>query len=208
MIKMRWLLIFLFGISLPLFAAPPIKENLAIQEFRLDLAEHGQALHSHKVEIELLNEKLDNLQLSLSGFKDEMKGNGEVDIEVTKERASQLEKRVATLEKQSKSLSSDLSLLKDHINAATSSVADMERKWGSLEKDLSLDIKNLKSTLQSIVAYVEGGPSKLSTKNYIVQSGDTLEKIALKNKTTIRELKDLNALNSDKIFSGQKLQLP
>jgi LysM repeat protein len=44
--------------------------------------------------------------------------------------------------------------------------------------------------------------------DYIVKSGDTLEKIALKYKLTIKDLKALNQLTSDKIYVGQKLKVP
>lgn len=187
-----------------LFAA---KDNIAMQELRLDLEEYGRSMHAHKVDIELLHEKVENLQNTLSTLKDELKAGGEVDIEVTKERASQLEKKVAVLEKNCKTLASDFILLKDHINETALTISSLDKKLESLEKDLSLDIKALKGTLQNIVAYVEGNQSP-SSKSYTVQSGDTLEKIANKHKTSIKEIKDLNHLANDRIYSGQKLQIP
>ncbi len=44
--------------------------------------------------------------------------------------------------------------------------------------------------------------------DYIVKNGDTLEKITLKYKLTIKDLKALNKLTSDKIYVGQKLKVP
>lgn len=44
--------------------------------------------------------------------------------------------------------------------------------------------------------------------DYLVMSGDTLEKIALKYKLTIKDLKALNKLTSDNIYIGQKLKVP
>lgn len=46
------------------------------------------------------------------------------------------------------------------------------------------------------------------TTDYIVQSGDTLGKIAGKYKLTVKDLKALNKLTSDNIFVGQKLKVP
>lgn len=44
--------------------------------------------------------------------------------------------------------------------------------------------------------------------SYVVKSGDTLGHIAAANKTTIRALKQVNNLSSDKLHVGQKLVLP
>ena len=43
---------------------------------------------------------------------------------------------------------------------------------------------------------------------YIVQSGDTLSHIALKHGTTVKEIRRVNNLEGDRIFSNQKLRLP
>ncbi|PID58982.1 MAG: hypothetical protein CR986_07195 [Ignavibacteriae bacterium] len=42
---------------------------------------------------------------------------------------------------------------------------------------------------------------------YIVKSGDTIGKIAIKNKVSVKTIKKLNNLNSNVIYPGQKLQL-
>jgi LysM repeat protein len=46
------------------------------------------------------------------------------------------------------------------------------------------------------------------TTDYIVKSGDTLGKIAAKYKTTVKDLKTLNKLTSDKLYVNQKLKVP
>lgn len=46
------------------------------------------------------------------------------------------------------------------------------------------------------------------TTDYVVQSGDTLGKIAGKYKLTVNELKALNKLTSDNIFVAQRLKVP
>ncbi|MED1471911.1 peptidoglycan endopeptidase [Bacillus salipaludis] len=51
-------------------------------------------------------------------------------------------------------------------------------------------------------------PSKTTTSTYVVRSGDSLSKIAVKYRTTVSELKKLNNLKSDRIYVGQKLKVP
>ncbi len=43
---------------------------------------------------------------------------------------------------------------------------------------------------------------------YVVKSGDSLSKVAVKNGTTVKALREVNNLKSDMIRIGQKLQLP
>jgi LysM repeat protein len=43
---------------------------------------------------------------------------------------------------------------------------------------------------------------------YVVKSGDMLGKIAQKFKTTVKRLREVNNLPSDRIRVGQKLKLP
>lgn len=46
-----------------------------------------------------------------------------------------------------------------------------------------------------------------NSTSYIVKKGDTLSGIAVKNNTTVQQIKDWNKLTSDMIFIGQKLVL-
>lgn len=50
-------------------------------------------------------------------------------------------------------------------------------------------------------------PARPSTNSYAVKRGDTLSRIAIAYKTSVRELKELNNLKSDLIFVGQQLKL-
>ena len=52
-------------------------------------------------------------------------------------------------------------------------------------------------------------PSAVVDSNvYVVKSGDTLSRIATAHKTTVKELKAINGLTTDRINVGQKLKLP
>jgi LysM repeat protein len=47
-----------------------------------------------------------------------------------------------------------------------------------------------------------------SENSYLVKSGDTLLKIATANGTSVKEIKALNGLTTDRIKAGDKLKLP
>ncbi|WP_251552258.1 LysM peptidoglycan-binding domain-containing protein [Neobacillus muris] len=51
-------------------------------------------------------------------------------------------------------------------------------------------------------------PVPASGSEYVIQSGDSLSKIAAKYGTTVQELKALNNLTYDMIYAGQKLKVP
>ncbi|MCO6401191.1 MAG: LysM peptidoglycan-binding domain-containing protein [Verrucomicrobia bacterium] len=51
-------------------------------------------------------------------------------------------------------------------------------------------------------------PAVAGSGEYVVQSGDSLSKIAVKHGTTVKALKEVNHLQSDLIRLGQKLKLP
>lgn len=51
------------------------------------------------------------------------------------------------------------------------------------------------------------GPAGKKAKFHIVEEGESLSSIAKENGVTVSELKELNALKTDVIFSGQKLKL-
>jgi LysM repeat protein len=50
--------------------------------------------------------------------------------------------------------------------------------------------------------------SLVDSNVYVVKSGDTLSRIATAHKTTVKELKAINGLTTDRINVGQKLKLP
>jgi len=55
---------------------------------------------------------------------------------------------------------------------------------------------------------VPAQPAKASGNLYVVQKGDSRSLIAVRHKVTVKAIKELNGLTTDKILVGQKLQLP
>ncbi|NGX54899.1 MAG: D-gamma-glutamyl-meso-diaminopimelic acid endopeptidase CwlS [Chlamydiae bacterium] len=173
-----FLLLLLTGSSL--LVATPAREGVALQEFRISLQQYSYDLHSHKTEIDILHEKLQNLESSITSFKRELGQKGQ---------SSSLESRVASLEKNHQTVVGDLKQLKSHINDASSKLVSLE--------------KQLKGSLNSVVSLLQPGGGE---DHYTVQDGDSLGQIALNHKISIKRLKELNELQNDRIFVGQKLR--
>lgn len=183
-----------------LFGAP--HESLAIQEMRASLEQVGYQVHSHQVEIDLFQERLDRLEKSLDTLSRQLKQG---------KQESALENRLTKLERAHDTLISDIKSLRGHLNETNSSLASCQTKLSQIDKQLSSDIKGLKSSLESMLALLqkgEGAPSPETSTLYVVKPGDSLGQIALDHKTDIKTLKQVNNLASDTIYVGQKLILP
>jgi len=76
--------------------------------------------------------------------------------------------------------------------------------------DLEAQLSNLQGAMDSILIalQIEEPKTKNDAKIYVVKAGDSLEKIARKNKLSLKKLKEVNALENDRIYTGQKLKLP
>lgn len=80
------------------------------------------------------------------------------------------------------------------------------KKLNHLKSDLIYVGQNLKTKQSEKESSKDEGTTE-KTKVYRVKSGDSLYRIARKNKTTVKKIKSLNQLKSDLIFVGQKLKL-
>jgi peptidoglycan endopeptidase LytE len=83
------------------------------------------------------------------------------------------------------------------------------RQWNNLSGDLifpgqQLTVANGTSTQP---APAQAAPTSSSTSSYVIQSGDTLSKIAKQFGTTVTTLKQLNGLSSDLIYAGSTLKV-
>lgn len=69
------------------------------------------------------------------------------------------------------------------------------------------DIMNLKKGVETL-AKAMSSDGLISQETYLVQPGDTLEKIARRANCTIEDLRKVNQLTSDLIVAGKQLKLP
>ncbi|MBS0621701.1 MAG: LysM peptidoglycan-binding domain-containing protein [Verrucomicrobia bacterium] len=74
----------------------------------------------------------------------------------------------------------------------------------ALEEEIHNQIHAVKAAIASVVELAQ----EVSQRSVTVQAGDTLEKIAKREGTTLSQLKKANSLSSDRIYVGQKLNIP
>lgn len=225
MLKLVLWLIPLFGISFfPLSALPRSpyvdpSQGAAINEMRDLVDSLHHMVKNQELEIKSFEQQFENLNTILEALRDQMHDNGSTQKEMLRVNSQTMEMKIAALESASKGLAADIKQLQNHANETTTALQTFKQKLAEIDQKISSNSKNteaLQSAVQSVVeafqvkAELTTSPSLSgwTGKTYKVQSGDTLEKIAKANQTTIQALKDLNGITNDKIVVGKTLKIP
>jgi LysM repeat protein len=114
-----------------------------------------------------------------------------------------------------KGFQADLTALKEHNNQLSSKINELGALFDALKKEVSTHNGSLKDIEEALSILSKAiTPQKTASPSsrvphikgaYVVQSGDSLERIARKYKITVKELKELNHLSSSTIRPGQEL---
>jgi LysM repeat protein len=179
---MRYLLIF----TTPLFfwgcgeqiAALQNQRNYdaVVEELRTEIADLKHQLHATDVEMRLLEERLDTAHAS---------------PDLSKDLAS-LQRKISHLERSQEKAASEIQALTNHANQTSASFSQYRDRIQELDQRVS-ETNKVKQVTTS------------SNMTYKVKAGDSLEKIARQNHTSVAVLKKLNHLESDRIHVGQEL---
>lgn len=169
---------------------------------------------NHEAEIRMFEEKfktqeeiIDSLALQLNEALKTIKDTLNL-------HSSTIDSKIARHETSSKNLTADL---KTYSNDSATAFSEYKIRLSELEKAIEIQNRNLDNMQTALRSLAEAwgikedsseGASSLSTKIYRVKAGDSLEKIAKLNNTTIKKLKEINHLTGDQIIIGQKLQIP
>lgn len=180
----------------------------------LDMLRHQ--VQNQEAELRTFEQKFENFSSIIESLRDQVQESKASTKEQLKGNSNALEMKIASLENTSKSLTADLKVLQNHANETTSLLQVMKQKfsdWDSKLQAQNQNIENLQQALQSLMEafQVKSDTAALSGwtgKTYKVKSGDSLEKIARQNGTTIQAIKDLNGMTQDKIVVGKTLKLP
>lgn len=196
---------------------------IVLKEMRDSLDDLRHEVNNHESEIRMYDEKLKSFEDIIDGLRDQFSESTQAQKEQLKGNTTNLEGKMTAIETMSKGLISDLRQFKTHANDTSAALAQYKLKISELEKIIeqqNQNIDHLQTAMRSLMEALqtkEAGSSKGAAANataeapsgtYRVKSGDSLEKIARHNQTTVQVLKDLNGLSHDRIVVGQLLKMP
>ncbi len=192
---------------------PPQQQEDPMRDLLLDLRHQ---IANQEAELRTLRQRLENQEQIIDGVRDNTDRFQSLTQEVVKNHGSTIESKVAFVAANHDQLGQDLQLLQQYANTVKELLEQYHSRMQTLENTVDKHTKNLKSmevAVQSLVeAFPAGDKPIVSIEGtdtiYRVVDGDTLEKIARRNQTTIRKLKEVNNLATDRIIVGQKLKLP
>lgn len=183
----------------------------------LDILRHE--VGNHETEIRMFEEKITNQEASVDSLRKLILDTTQANKDLVKTNTSSVEGRIANLESTNKSLVADLQQLKNHANDTAAVLVQYKQKLGELEKILNVhsqNMDNLQTAMHSLMDALQvkegaggkGIAQEESGKVYRIKTGDSLEKIARLNGTTVKAIKEINNMATDRIVVGQTIQLP
>ena len=172
----------------------------SLQVLLAEMEDASSRLHAHQNELVMLSERLDEQDTKLQQLSSAQDHN--------------LPRQVQRLEIDQKALTKTLSVLSQSIEDIRSSVQNKLQEIQREQKNLAQNLRALRNSLQALVDgsspenYIDFLAGETPEHIHIVKQGETLSKIASKYNIPVVELKKLNKLNSDAIFTDQRLRLP
>lgn len=181
--------------------------ELSLHKVRTEVEEIKHDLNTYEIEHHVLEGKLIDQEQTISLLKGQIAELKSGKLESFMQEVQTLEKKLHQISKKQDKIVSDIRQLSSHANDTTTALSQYKEKIAHFEKAISTQNQQLKE-----LAKLKDGVAKLTKLErqnvYSVKSGDSLEKIARENGTTVEELKKLNQMTTDLIVVDQLLNLP
>lgn len=173
-------------------AAYPVRDRQQPQQ-TVVIKELTQELEATQDQVRLLEERLRVQENIVDALRDQLYDTKDAQKELIRGSETAVAGRIASLESSYQGVGSDLKTLRKHLSETAKSVASIQQ-----------DIVHLQSAMKSLAGVFK----EESSATYKVSAGDSLEKIARRYGISIKELKEMNNLKNDTIFTGQMLRVP
>lgn len=191
----------------------------ATREMRDSIDNIRHEVENHETEIRMSQERVDNLESTIASLRQQLLDANQVNKELVKGSSNSIEGRMTALETSNKGFIADLQKFKTHANDSSTALTQYKDRIAELEKVINAQSQNIEKLQAAVRLMTEALQVQVkdssaadvnlsSDKSYKVKPGDSLEKIARNNGTTLRALREANNLTNDRIIVGQTLKLP
>lgn len=163
-------------------------------------------IDNHDIEIHSLQERLNTQETLLDALRQQLLDTQFSNKELTKGHTVSLEKKLLAVDNKTMRMGEELRELQAHANDTAKALSDYKQKIVELEKKMQIIHEAMDSVLAAL--HIDEPKPAETGKVYVVQNGDSLQKIAKKMNIPLKKLKAANQLENDRIYPGQKLKLP
>ena len=144
--------------------------------------------------------------LGQQAYAEMQRVSGQVDV--LQANFSELQSRIGRLEG-----GGDTKGIRQEIESLKASIAELRREMQSQRGEIVRDLSGRLAKMQPSAPARQAVPAKQVVitgphLEYTVQSGDTLSLIAKAFNTSVKKIKDMNALTGDNLRVGQKINVP
>lgn len=181
-----------------------------MHRIRTEVEDLKHDLNTSDIELHILEGKLMDQEETMAMLKEQL-------VDSQKERMGDFEqiihnfnKKITALEKRQEEILSDLRQLGSHANDTTTALSQYKEKICEMEKTILLqnkkfeEVAKIKKSLESFSSEMV----KQDLQSYTIKEGDSLQKISKLFSIPVEELKKINHLKEDLIYSGQTILVP
>jgi LysM repeat protein len=184
--------------------------ELTLHEVQTNLDDLRHDLNSFRTELQIVDGRMKHQEDAFVAIKNQELDKTQGKIEQLIIDLKDMEQKWTSSEKLRIADSSELRVLASYAKETSIALGQFKDRIAELELDLIdgqrrfEEISKLKGNVESLAKALQLKESK----TYKVRHGDSLEKIAKANKTSVDKIKKLNEIQVDLIVIGQEIKIP
>lgn len=185
------------------------KTEITLHKIRTEVEDLKHDLNTSDIELHILEGKLLDQEESILTLKEQLVDQQNNRLDELHHALLAFNKKVSAVEKKQDELISDIKSLVAHANDTTTALSQYKDKIYEIEKSVLSqnkkfeEVAKVKKTLEHLSL-----EPKHELTSYVIREGDSLQKIAKQFSVSVEDLKKINHLKEDLIFSGQTLHIP
>jgi LysM repeat protein len=184
--------------------------EFTLHTIRTEIEDLKHDLNTSDIELHILEGKLIDQEETIGMLKEQLLESHGGKIEDLQQLLSTFNKKISSIEKRQEELVVDLRQLASHANETTTALSQYKDKICEMEKTILFQNKKFEelTKLRKNLENLSIETAKNELQSYTIKEGDSLQKISKQFSVPIEDLKKVNHLKDDLIFSGQTIVVP